>query len=92
MPRPAYRSRSYKRVKVRIPSGVSKIHYVRRKNFTPRCARCGAILGGMPRRSSEYRKLPKSLKRPERIFGGILCHRCLEEILRERVRALSIQA
>ncbi|MGC9009697.1 MAG: hypothetical protein ACP5I7_03680 [Sulfolobales archaeon] len=32
--------------------------------------------------------MPKTLKRPERMFGGVLCHRCLEEILKEKVRSL----
>ncbi|MGC9148515.1 MAG: 50S ribosomal protein L34e [Sulfolobales archaeon] len=89
MPRPMYRSRSLKRVKVRVPSGVSVIHYERRKSFVPRCARCGAILGGVPRKPSEHRKLSKTMKRPERIFGGVLCHKCLEEVLKEKIRSMS---
>ncbi|MEZ0289705.1 MAG: 50S ribosomal protein L34e [Sulfolobales archaeon] len=88
MPRPAYRSRSYKRIKVRVPSGEMRIHYERRKSFIPRCARCGAPLGGVPRKSSELRKLPKTMKRPERMFGGVLCHKCLEELLKEQVRSI----
>lgn len=88
MPRPALRSRSYKRIKVRVPSGETRVHYERRKSFVPRCARCGAILGGVPRKPSEHRRLPKTMKRPERPFGGVLCHRCLEEIIKSHVRSL----
>ncbi len=87
MVRPMYRSRSYKRIYVRTPGGKTVIHYERRKNTPMRCAKCGGILNGVPIKDSERRSLPKSLKRPERIFGGVLCPRCLAEILKSVVRS-----
>jgi len=44
-------------------------------------------LNGVPRlRPVELRKLPLSQKRPERMFGGVLCIRCLERLLKKSVR------
>jgi len=37
-------------------------------------------------RPVELRKLPLSQKRPERMFGGVLCIRCLERLLKKSVR------
>lgn len=87
MVKPQYRSRSYKRVRKRTPGGRSVIHYERRKNSPMRCARCGGILSGVPIKESERRVLPKTLKRPERMFGGVLCARCLREVLKAVVKA-----
>ncbi len=87
MVRPMYRSRSLKRVIRRTPGGRIVVHYERRKNTPMRCGRCGAILCGVPIKDRERRKLPKSMKRPERMFGGVLCPRCLREVLKEVVRS-----
>jgi large subunit ribosomal protein L34e len=86
MPRPLYRSRSYKRVYRRTPGGRTVVHYERRKNTPMRCARCGAILAGVPIKESKRRTLPKTLKRPERIFGGVLCPRCLKTVIKRFIR------
>jgi len=51
-----------------------------------KCARCGAVLNGVPTTDYKRRKLPKSSKRPERMFGGFLCSRCLREALKDVVR------
>ncbi len=56
-----------------------------------RCARCGAILNGVPIKEGERRKLPKTKKRPERMFGGVLCAKCLREILKEAVRSRIVE-
>lgn len=87
MVRPALRSRSLRRVYRRTPGGVAVVHYERRKPGPARCARCGRPLFGVPRlRPSQLRGLPKTRKRPERPYGGVLCANCLEELLREAVR------
>jgi len=84
--RPMYRSRSLKRVVRRTPGGRTVVHYERRKNTVMRCGRCGAPLSGVPIKDSERRKLPRTAKRPERMFGGVLCPKCLREVLKEYVR------
>ncbi len=90
MVRPAYRSRSYKRIWKRTPSGETKLAFERRKKIKHKCARCGKELAGTPRSHLEQRKLSKTEKRPERPFGGMLCHRCLEELIKSAVRISAI--
>ena len=86
MVRPAYRSRSLRRVHVRIPSGVSVVHYERRKNNPPRCAVCGRVLQGFPK----LRKGDHSGHRPPgRPYGGYLCHDCLRRLLKAAIRSSS---
>ncbi|MEM0026866.1 MAG: 50S ribosomal protein L34e [Ignisphaera sp.] len=86
MTRPALRSRSYKRMHRKTPGGKTVVHYERRKNTPMKCARCGAILNGVPIKDDLRRKLPKTLKRPQRMFGGVLCANCLREALKIVVR------
>ncbi len=86
MVRPALRSRSRRRVKVRTPGGRQVVHYEKRKPGPARCARCGRPLNAVPRlRPHVLRHISKTAKRPERPYGGVLCARCLAELLRERI-------
>ncbi len=89
MVRPGLRSRSMKRVAKRVPSGQSKVFYVRRKHYVARCAICGKPLSGVPKDPDIIRYGAKTKKRPERIYGGVLCHDCLARSLRLAVRSLS---
>ena len=92
MPRPKLRTRSRKRVSVRLPGGRTAIHYKREKPRPARCARCGGKLGGVPRLTPvEIRRLPANQRRPERIYGGQLCPRCLREALKEAARLASAE-
>jgi len=84
--RPALRSRSRRRVKVRTPGGRQVTHYEKRKPGPARCARCGRPLAGVPRlRPNRLRRMSKTAKRPERPYGGVLCPSCLAELLRESI-------
>ena len=86
MVRPALRSRSLRRRQLRTPGGRTVTHYEKRKPGPARCAVCGRPLAGVPRlRSSKLRKLPKTAKRPERPYGGYLCHRCLTRLLKASI-------
>ncbi|MEB3816702.1 MAG: 50S ribosomal protein L34e [Desulfurococcales archaeon] len=90
MVRPALRSRSLRRVHRRTPGGRNVVHYERRRPGPARCARCGRPLNGVPRlRPSKLRALPKTAKRPERPYGGVLCAACLAELLREQIRRMA---
>jgi large subunit ribosomal protein L34e len=42
-------------------------------------------------RPVELRKLPKTKKRPQRIFGGVLCPSCLTRVLKRAIREQVIQ-
>ena len=83
MPRRALRTRSRKRKYVRTPGGRVVIHYEDEKRGFHRCARCGAIIHGIPR-EKDY-KLSHSERTVERYYGGMLCQNCLEELIRMKV-------
>jgi len=84
MPRPNKRSRSLRRVHVRVPSGESRLVYKLRSPKKPACSGCGMILQAVPNKLvSKMRNMPKSQKRPERIFGGVLCSKCTKNKLKK---------
>ncbi|AJF62558.1 MAG: 50S ribosomal protein L34e [archaeon GW2011_AR20] len=87
MPRPNKRSRTFRRVYVKTPSGENLIHYKRRKPKAAHCANCGEVLHGISRELPyKMKSMPKSQKRPERIFGGNLCSNCTKREIIERTR------
>ncbi|MDE1828119.1 MAG: 50S ribosomal protein L34e [Candidatus Micrarchaeota archaeon] len=79
MPRPMYRSRSYRRLARVTPSGRKTIHYKRKKNSFPHCAICGDELNGI---SISKSAKGKSLKTTSRKFGGVLCSSCNAEVIK----------
>lgn len=87
MPTVRYRSRTFRRVFVRIPSGSSVLRYRRRKNAKPQCADCDATLPGVARGTkAQVKALPRSARRPERPFGGKLCSACTRRTIIAMVR------
>ena len=72
------KSRTMRRVFVKLPSGRKPvIHFRKRKPMAAKCAVCGAVLNGVPReRPYKMRTMAKTKKRPERPFGGVLCSKC----------------
>jgi len=86
MPRPALRSRSLRRVFRRTPSGRTVIHYERKRNSPAKCALCKMELNGV--KTNKLYKYSKTEKRPERKYGGYLCHKCLEKVIKLNVRGL----
>lgn len=78
-----------KKVKKRTPGGRIVVHLKKKKPKIARCAICKKPLHGIPRlRPKELKKLPKTKKRPERLYGGYLCSKCLKELLKEKARSL----
>jgi large subunit ribosomal protein L34e len=74
------KSRSFRRVHIRTPGGKTVMHYKRRKPKMHTCAECKAKLPGVPHDSAnKIKNLPKSSKRPERPYGGVLCSRCMRK-------------
>ena len=72
-----HKSRKLRRIHVTTPGTRRVIHYEKRKPKIAHCANCGAMLKGVPRqRPNKMRNMPKTRKRPERPFGGVLCSRC----------------
>lgn len=81
MPRGMFKSRTFRRVFKKVPGGKTVMHYMQRKPKVPHCGRCGAELHGIPRmRAGEMTKLSKTMRRPERPFGGVLCSSCLRDV------------
>tara|TARA_Y100000034_G_C6831793_1_gene375502 strand:- start:306 stop:569 length:264 start_codon:yes stop_codon:yes gene_type:complete len=86
MPRPSRRSRTLRRVFRKVTKGV-KLVYKKRKPKKTHCGNCGAVLKGVPReRPYKMRTMPKSQKRPERMFGGNLCSKCSRKEIIKRHR------
>jgi len=83
------RSRTFRRVKIRIPSGKVKTHYRKRKPAKAQCGSCGAILKGVARTNS--RNISKSAKRPSRPFGGHLCSKCSRGTIVSKFRKLLME-
>jgi len=75
--------RRLKKVKKRTPGGRIVVHTRREKTGKHVCAICGAPLSGVPhgKRPSEVRKLSHSERRPERVFGGVLCPSCTRRVI-----------
>lgn len=88
MPRGMFKSRTLRRVFTRTPSGRSKLHHEQRKPKIAHCASCGAKLNAIPRaKASDLARMPKTKKRPERPYGGVLCSKCLRDNIKLESRA-----
>ncbi|MGE0793265.1 MAG: 50S ribosomal protein L34e [Candidatus Woesearchaeota archaeon] len=87
MPRGMFKSRTFRRIFKKLPGGSTVLRYFERKPKVAHCGRCGAELHGIPRmRASEMSKLSKTQRRPERPFGGVLCSKCLKDVLKYEAR------
>ena len=60
----------------------------RKKTSKQTCALCDGILHGVPhgKNKTGVRKLAKSERRPDVVFGGVLCTRCRKSIIVEAVK------
>ena len=87
MPQRYKRSRSLRKVKRRLPGGRTVIHYKKEKPKAAHCARCDAVLKGVPReRPFKMHTMAKTKKRPERPYGGNLCSKCMRDLIIEKAR------
>ncbi len=77
---PLPKDRRKKRIFRRVPSGEVRMAFKEEKKHVPRCAICKVELKG----TSYSRKLSPSERRPERPFGGYLCHKCAEKVMKYR--------
>lgn len=83
-----YRSRSLRRVKVKVPGGTTRLIYKKRKPKKAKCSKCGAILKGVSRESAtKMKNLPKTKKRPQRPYGGFLCSKCMRKLMVSKARS-----
>lgn len=86
MPEPRFKSRTFARIKTKLPGGSTVTKYKLRKPKVLTCA-CGKALKGIPRlRPTKMRNLPLSKKRVERPYGGNLCSKCSRELIKKQAR------
>ena len=82
--RPSLRGKKWKRV--RTPGGKLVIHKVEKKVNFAKCGVCGTPLAGVPRvKAYKLKSMAKTKKRPERMYGGVLCPSCLGKKIAEAV-------
>jgi large subunit ribosomal protein L34e len=89
MPRPALRTSKGKRRAVRLPGGGVGYHPKVKHVGIGKCASCGRRLGGVGKLGVQIRRLPKTGKRPERLYGGYVCSTCLREWIKQASRGFS---
>ena len=87
MPRPGFRSRTFRRVWITTPGGTNKISYRKPKPGKAHCSKCKKILPGVARGNKvQVKKLPRTQRRPDRPYGGKLCSKCTREEIKKKVR------
>ena len=88
MPAGKHKSGRFRKIFVRTPSKTT-VHYRERKPSKAVCAQCKKPLAGVPRElPSKMANLPKTAKRPERPFGGVLCSPCMRKRLKLQARSV----
>ncbi|MFH1779961.1 MAG: 50S ribosomal protein L34e [Candidatus Micrarchaeota archaeon] len=71
----------------KTPTGNRTIIRQPKKPSAAICGLCGRKLFGVPKKTgSQLSKLPKTKKRPERKFGGVLCSNCVSALVKEKTR------
>ena len=87
MPSGKHKSGRYRKVFVKTPGSRTAVHFRERKPSKAVCGSCKKPLLGVPReRPAKMVNLPKTVKRPERPYGGVLCSNCMRKHLRQKVR------
>lgn len=82
------KSGTFAKKQVRTPGGRTVERHMRRKPSKAVCAGCGLELKGVPRELPvKMANLPKTHKRPERPYGGVLCSSCMRSKLKDAARA-----
>jgi len=82
MPEGKHKSRTMRRVFVKTPGSKTILHYKLRKPSKAICGGCGTQLSGVPReRPFKMQNMPKTKKRPQRPYGGVLCSRCMRQVI-----------
>jgi len=75
------KSRNLRRIHKKVTISNKIIHNPKKPNKST-CNNCGVILNGIsPQRNKNLSKSSKSSKRPNRMFGGNLCAKCLKDLL-----------
>ena len=85
-----FKSRRLRKINVKVPGGQTKLHYRQRKPSKAVCGTCKKALSGVPRElPSKMANMPKSMKKPERPYGGNLCSACTREVMKQKAREVA---
>lgn len=83
-----HKSGSMRKVFVRTPGGKTATKYKLRKPSRAVCPMTGEYLQGVPHaRPANLRRLPKTKRRPQRAFGGVLSSRASRRVIIGRARS-----
>jgi large subunit ribosomal protein L34e len=87
MPAGRHKSGRFRKIFVRTPGSRKTVHFRERKPSKAVCSKCKTQLAGVPReRPAKMANMPKTLKRPERPYGGVLCSKCTRKLLQQKAR------
>ncbi len=87
MPAGKHKSGRYRKIFVKTPGSKVVTHYRERKPSKAICGNCKKQLAGVPReRPAKFARMPKTARRPERPFGGVLCSACTRALMKEKAR------
>jgi large subunit ribosomal protein L34e len=82
-----HKSKSMRKVFVRTPGAKTVVHRRKRKPKKAHCAGCGKVLPGVANeRPHKMKTMPKTKKRPERPYAGMLCSRCMRAKIKENIK------
>lgn len=82
-----HKSRTFRKVFRRTPGGRTVIQYKKRYPKKAHCAGCGVLLAGVAsERPYRMKNMPKTKKRPERPYAGMLCSRCMRAKIKGSTR------
>ncbi|MBR9692393.1 hypothetical protein GOV07_00500 [Candidatus Woesearchaeota archaeon] len=85
-----FKSGRFRKSKVKVPGGRTVTRYLERKPKQAHCAETGEKLHGIPRmHATDAKNAPKTTKRPERPYGGVLSSKAMRGKMREEARILS---
>ncbi len=87
MNRSRYRMKKLSR---RTPSGRTSLLTKNKKPKQSKCALCRKPLHAVPRETrAGMAKLSATQRRPQRVFGGVLCGNCTASVIKTRTRLQS---
>ena len=86
-----HRSRTFRRVPVKVPGNTIKMHYRKRKPSKATCAIYGTELPGIVHATTAgLRNTSKSQRRPNRPFGGVLSSKAPREKMKTKARTIKL--
>jgi len=88
--KPSQKSRSLRRIKLRLPGGKPTLHFSPKAGGKPTCSICGTELHGVV--SSRTGSKASTFRVPTRPYAGVLCHSCLSSQIRQLARPVESDA